>query len=82
MADIVDRLREMVSGRLQGHHDPAICAELRMAADEIDRLRASLLEIRALAHHARIPFTADLAKIFDVATRAARVAVSKPGETP
>lgn len=38
-ADIVLRLRLMVSERLCGFHDPAICAELSEAAESIVTLR-------------------------------------------
>jgi hypothetical protein len=42
VSDIVERLREMVRDRLQGWHDPGICAELNGAADEIERLRKGI----------------------------------------
>lgn len=39
MSDLVERIRQMVKGRLEGFHDPGICAELTGAADEIEKLR-------------------------------------------
>lgn len=44
---IVERLYQMRACGLQGYHDPQICAALREAQEEIERLRASAYAARS-----------------------------------
>lgn len=64
-AELVSRLREMTACRLQGFHDPAICAELADAATTIERLSKELEEARALLSSARSDAIEAAARVAD-----------------